>query len=268
MASTKEEYQLLVDAEESEIFIISLVEQVVQRSQEVLFEKHIESQVLPYAVQFAKQTIDEIVEWEFFRRDPGDIDPATWEPDTEPEPAVIDSWAPCAMPMRKPPIIPKKATPPPLETAQSESMQSLRSSFSEESEPVLEKRPSVVGSAPLKGSMMSVSSSKEKKISIRDSRMDMGSATSLATSNTSIMRRRAASGSASRRHTAKDSNQQVPLSATQLAEMAIQEENKILLQRIRNMEKDSGKPVEWSYDHEGRVVMVKKGPPAKTSAFG
>lgn len=62
MTATREDYQSLIDTEEGEIFIVSLVEEVVQKSQDVLFEKHIESQVLPYAVQFAKSAVDEIIE--------------------------------------------------------------------------------------------------------------------------------------------------------------------------------------------------------------
>ncbi|KAI8815591.1 uncharacterized protein EV422DRAFT_371313 [Fimicolochytrium jonesii] len=101
MTATREEYLSIVAAEETELFIISLVDRIVAKSQDVLFERHIESQVLPYAVQFAKAALDELVEWEFFKGDDGGIEEETWRPDDEPEPAIIDSWAPGAIPVRK-----------------------------------------------------------------------------------------------------------------------------------------------------------------------
>ncbi|KAI8853251.1 hypothetical protein BC829DRAFT_430203 [Chytridium lagenaria] len=94
----KDDYLAIVDQEEGELLAISLIEEILTRGQEVLFEKHIESQVLPYAVQFARDTILTIVQWEFFKRDPGDVDPQTWLPDEEPQPAIIDSWARGAVP--------------------------------------------------------------------------------------------------------------------------------------------------------------------------
>ncbi|KND02513.1 uncharacterized protein SPPG_02971 [Spizellomyces punctatus DAOM BR117] len=264
MTTTKDDYLQLIDTEEGELFIVSLVEHIVQRSQDVLFEKHIESQVLPYAVQFAKETIDEIVEWHFFRRDPGDIDPCTWEPDEEPEPAIIDSWAPGAIPVRRTPLEIIKPTPPPVLETRSASTVSMQSEASQEiveTAPVASQRPSVAGSANIKASAGSLVSSRERKISIRDSRTEMMSAASLAASTTSTAARRriGSSGSGGRRGGAlKDAGQPPPLSAAQVAEMAIQEENKRVLARLRNLEKDGGKPVDWSYDHEGRIVVVKK----------
>ena len=79
--TSKEDFLAIIDQEEGELLITSIIEDILQRSHDVLFEKHIESQVLPYAVDFAKKTVLGIVEWEFFKRDPGVIDPMTWEPD-------------------------------------------------------------------------------------------------------------------------------------------------------------------------------------------
>jgi hypothetical protein len=52
----------IVDGEEGEQLVSVFIEELIQRSQEVIFERHIESQVLPYAVNFAKDTIVDIIE--------------------------------------------------------------------------------------------------------------------------------------------------------------------------------------------------------------
>ncbi|KAJ3170702.1 hypothetical protein HDU88_008605 [Geranomyces variabilis] len=235
MAASKEDYLQIVAAEETEIFILSLVEHVVVKSQDVLFEKHIESQVLPYAVQFAKGALDEMVEWEFFRQDEGIIDAETWEPDEEPEPAACDSWSPGMIPIRKVPIVAAPLSTAPAATP------SLRA--------LADASPSCASSATT---------------SATSSRMELASAASLnaSTSSASLGRRRYPSGGNSGRRgtSGRDGSNAVPppLSAMQVAEMAIQEENKRTLARLRSQEKEGGKPLEWSYDHSGRVVVVKK----------
>ncbi|KAI9136912.1 hypothetical protein BKA69DRAFT_1128678 [Paraphysoderma sedebokerense] len=90
----------ILNQEESELFIHSIVEEIIQRSQDLLFEKHISSQVLPYAVQFAKNVIVEMIEWEFFLQDTEDHNSPIWKPDDEPEPIPIDSWAPFTIPLK------------------------------------------------------------------------------------------------------------------------------------------------------------------------
>ncbi|KAL2916266.1 hypothetical protein HK105_204022 [Polyrhizophydium stewartii] len=114
--ATKEDWLQLVDQEEGELLVLSLIEEIIERSQHVLFEKYIDVQVLPYAVGFARETLLSLLKYKFFRRDPGNIDPDLWEADEgtsqtsrdcwryaltwQPEPAVIDSWARGAVPTR------------------------------------------------------------------------------------------------------------------------------------------------------------------------
>jgi hypothetical protein len=57
MALLKEDFAFIIEQEDAEQFAHNLVEDILTRGQEVIFEKHIESQVLPYAVQFAKDTL-------------------------------------------------------------------------------------------------------------------------------------------------------------------------------------------------------------------
>ncbi|ORZ31850.1 hypothetical protein BCR44DRAFT_1441471 [Catenaria anguillulae PL171] len=82
-----------LDLDDSELIVADLVEEILQRSQDVLFEKHISSQVLPYAIQYAKDTVLKLAMWEFFDEDRVDPADAMWSPDQEPDPLPFDSWA-------------------------------------------------------------------------------------------------------------------------------------------------------------------------------
>ncbi|KAI9016962.1 hypothetical protein BC832DRAFT_1833 [Gaertneriomyces semiglobifer] len=237
--------------EDGEIFVTNLVESIIQKSQDVLFEKHIESQVLPFAVADAREKIDSLIEWEFFRRDPGDLLPCTWELDVEPPPPLIDSWAPGALPIRKTVVHPVSPPPPaPLSESQSASTISIVDSIHEDERP--KSATSIGNSASLMKSVGSVRG---------PSNRDLASAASLATSTTSTARRRMSHSGGSygnqRRSLIPKEAVPSPLTASQIAEMAIQEENKRILNRLKSAEKD-GARAEWSYDQDGRIVMVKK----------
>jgi hypothetical protein len=52
----------IIDQEEGENAVTQIIDEVVKKAQDVVFEKHIESQVLPYAVNFAKDAILSIIE--------------------------------------------------------------------------------------------------------------------------------------------------------------------------------------------------------------
>ncbi|EPZ30923.1 hypothetical protein O9G_002800 [Rozella allomycis CSF55] len=65
----------------AEITADSVVDDIIKRTQNVIFEKHIESQVLPYAVDFSKDAILSLIRFK------------EWSPDEEPENCVCDSWA-------------------------------------------------------------------------------------------------------------------------------------------------------------------------------
>ncbi|KNE64078.1 hypothetical protein AMAG_09136 [Allomyces macrogynus ATCC 38327] len=90
-----------LDEDEAEAIAADLVEDIMQKSQDILFEKHISSQVVPYAVQFAKETFLRMAMWAFFDEDRVDVNHPMWKPDEGtyclqsrvPAPVEIDSWA-------------------------------------------------------------------------------------------------------------------------------------------------------------------------------
>ncbi|KAJ3045181.1 hypothetical protein HDV00_011051 [Rhizophlyctis rosea] len=291
--TTKEDFLLIIDQEEGELLVSSLIEEILQRSHDVLFEKHIESQVLPYAVEFAKETVVGIVEWEFFKRDPGDIDPLTWEPDEEPHPVPIDSWARGAIPVRKAPAtVPAKHEKKPITVAAAPSETSLNL---DETESILSNRQRLSGlpaDAMEGGGVMELRRFEEKSLGMTDQKVKFtqlpgfsarpsvsqpmkASAASLTSKKTSMPSLSLSSSASrtirksyrppsSRRHTFGDGTRQgeAPLSAVQVAEMAIQEENKRTLARIHGTEKE-GARAEIGFDSEGRVIPVKRVIPGK-----
>ncbi|KAJ3091468.1 hypothetical protein HK102_000414 [Quaeritorhiza haematococci] len=325
---TKEEWQEIVDQEEGEQFIVSLIDEILQRSRDVIFEKHIESQVLPYALQFTKDTLIKVIEWEFFRRDPGEPDPEIWIPDEEPAPAVIDSWARGAIPIitSASPRIPYQQDPRTTQQAlQSPNQQqdplSLRSAKSSHlsaapsAEAAASQVPTTPGGfgkaveprsarrstlqKPTSTSTTSPSKKKSNKTTTSTNRVqaspetvssklaktgaDAGSPSRRPWSSSSSIRKHgnrmgAASGPtpAGQAHgsgVGADGTDSLVLngsmsewhaatSAMVMAEQAIKEENKRTLARIHNFEKD-GPKTEYAYDHEGRIIVVKKMLPSK-----
>eukprot|EP00128_Syssomonas_multiformis_P012814 Colp12_sorted_trinity150504_noHs@26647 len=100
---TEGEWQTLVENEDGEAFIQDLVEEIYDISQKVIYQRYIESQVMPYTIERAKETLLYIIEWQFLPRDDPNIpNLETWRPDLEPDPAVTDSWARGAVPKQRP----------------------------------------------------------------------------------------------------------------------------------------------------------------------
>ena len=59
--ATKDDWTFLIDQEEGELLILDLIEDIIQASQKVLFKKHIDVLILPYAVNFAKTSLLELI---------------------------------------------------------------------------------------------------------------------------------------------------------------------------------------------------------------
>ncbi len=59
--ATKEEWFSIFEQEDGELFVTDLIESIIHKSQQILFKKHIDIQILPYTVEFAKQTLLDII---------------------------------------------------------------------------------------------------------------------------------------------------------------------------------------------------------------
>ncbi|KAI8904097.1 hypothetical protein EDD86DRAFT_249980 [Gorgonomyces haynaldii] len=97
--TTKEDWIGLTDQEDGELFCLQLIEDVILKSQTVLFEKRIDGQVLPFAVNFCKQQLLELVRFKYYKQDDL-VDPSLWIPDTEPQNIPLDSWARASCPIK------------------------------------------------------------------------------------------------------------------------------------------------------------------------
>jgi hypothetical protein len=59
--ATKEEWMDIIAQEEGERFVLALLEDIIHQSHQILFKKHIDVQILPFTVNFARDVIMDIV---------------------------------------------------------------------------------------------------------------------------------------------------------------------------------------------------------------
>uniref|UniRef100_H2Z760 Uncharacterized protein n=1 Tax=Ciona savignyi TaxID=51511 RepID=H2Z760_CIOSA len=83
-------------------FVGTIVEDIVEQTLAECHKRYTWNQVLPFTVFQAKDALLQIVQWRFLNRDLGEAnvskDPG-WTEDSEPEAAVIDSWAQGSVPV-------------------------------------------------------------------------------------------------------------------------------------------------------------------------
>eukprot|EP00731_Ephydatia_muelleri_P005428 Em0002g1604a len=89
------EWHQLIEQEQSSEIASGLVAEVLEVATAILFQRHLDKTVIPHAVEEAKKTLLQMVEWYFLSRDEGvtNTTSVTWTEDEEPVPAIIDSWA-------------------------------------------------------------------------------------------------------------------------------------------------------------------------------
>ncbi|KAK6629765.1 hypothetical protein RUM43_003583 [Polyplax serrata] len=93
------EHQKWIDIwekEETDLFILSLREEIVQKCLNTIYENYLNRQVVTFTVHCAYLAWVKAIGIYYMFKDPGDsYNPevrGSWEPDEEPEPSVIDSW--------------------------------------------------------------------------------------------------------------------------------------------------------------------------------
>ena len=58
---SKEDWNAIIEQEEGELFVVSLIDEILAKSQNVLFEKRIDIQVLPYTVSYCKNVLLDLI---------------------------------------------------------------------------------------------------------------------------------------------------------------------------------------------------------------
>ncbi|KAJ3226488.1 hypothetical protein HK099_004798 [Clydaea vesicula] len=258
--ATKEEWFAIVEVEEGEQLVSTLLDEILQKAQEVIFERHIESQVLPYAVQFAKETLLNLIDWNFFKHDHGTIDPNTWTPDKEHEPIIIDSWARGAIPTKKPPQIITNNLNKKQNLIENSSFNLLNDNTNIENSKDFDSNNSIKSQ---KNPVAKLENSALLSVKIQNT-SKTGEARGSSSSNFSIKPGNSSSMTAIKRRSYKRSPINKPIDTVESSqtpvtvfEQSIQEENKRTLNRIKNVEKDGAK-TDFGYDIDGRIIAIKK----------
>ncbi|KAJ1551123.1 hypothetical protein HK096_003017 [Nowakowskiella sp. JEL0078] len=273
MLPNRDDWNSIINQEEGEVFILQIIEEILQSSQDVLFEKHIESQVLPFAVQFSKQTLLRILEWGFFGRDEAKILPETWLPD---EAASTDSWARASVPVRKAAVAHSLSKR--VKDFLKESDQNILDVISDTGENNDQEAYGLANFLLVLATHLSSQQNLSGRTS-KSGRYDLMSIkkpsdNSLASSSSkvlisasSILRKEKRPGSTRRNMFFGISDSEPILTPAQVLEKSIQEENRRTITRISNAEKD-GRSSEYTYDQEGRLVLLRKISPSKLLTQG
>ncbi|GFN86297.1 hypothetical protein PoB_001280300 [Plakobranchus ocellatus] len=104
---TDHDWNFMVDRDGADEFITDIVDELMETTMSAIYDKYIESQLLPFTITQARDAITEIIEWQFLARDEGELEMETdlgWAQDEEPEPAVTDCWAQGSVPRNLIPI--------------------------------------------------------------------------------------------------------------------------------------------------------------------
>ncbi|XP_059170066.1 uncharacterized protein LOC131951721 isoform X2 [Physella acuta] len=95
------DWNYVLERDTAEDFAFDLVEEIISKTLSVIYDRHIESQLLPFTISQAKEAIVEIIKWQFLTRDEGEENfqsDSSWHQDEEPEPASTDCWAQGSVP--------------------------------------------------------------------------------------------------------------------------------------------------------------------------
>jgi len=87
------DWNAMLDVDSSQEFIWELIDEIIDNTDKILYERYIERQTIPYTINEAKQAILHLIDWQFLpcEKD-GDFNERFIE-DDEPTPTIIDSWA-------------------------------------------------------------------------------------------------------------------------------------------------------------------------------
>ena len=60
--TSKEEWMSIIDVEEGHRLSVSIVEEVLQKTQDVIFQRRIQAQLIPYTLNYFRNTVLRVVE--------------------------------------------------------------------------------------------------------------------------------------------------------------------------------------------------------------
>jgi hypothetical protein len=125
------------DLAAAELLAHEVVEEVIERGAELLYDHYIEAKCVPYTVDFTLSLLADTFEMYYLRHDVGEAD--DWPEEREPQPCRIDTWARAAIPVKKKFKMAPPEEPTP-QAADAKSMRSFRSSRSGLSRPGIRQK--------------------------------------------------------------------------------------------------------------------------------
>lgn len=103
-------YKAFCSAAEAEVVVDSLVEELLERANNFIYDRYLEAKHLPFVLSQAIMTLVNVLELEFIRIDIGHTNP--WPEDPEPMPCPIDAWGRSAISVKQKYKVVKPRPPP------------------------------------------------------------------------------------------------------------------------------------------------------------
>ncbi|XP_062398756.1 uncharacterized protein C2orf81 homolog [Sardina pilchardus] len=116
----------MIAQEEGEEVVRDILDDFMTHVMEKCKEVYLKQQLIPFTVSRARDTLLEILEWQFLVQDAGEQSDSTWGEDAEPQPLLTDSWAQgcVSVTQRKPAPPQQPRTPVPGQQARRRSQNS------------------------------------------------------------------------------------------------------------------------------------------------
>ncbi|KAL6470674.1 hypothetical protein MHYP_G00217930 [Metynnis hypsauchen] len=91
----------MVEREEGEEVVAVLIDELMDHVMDRCFQVHLQTQLVPFCVRWAREALVQTIEWRFLVRDDGENSDSDtlWTEEPEPEPSILDSWAEGCVPV-------------------------------------------------------------------------------------------------------------------------------------------------------------------------
>uniref|UniRef100_V9KSP1 Uncharacterized protein n=1 Tax=Callorhinchus milii TaxID=7868 RepID=V9KSP1_CALMI len=99
---TEADWYSLLQTEEGEVHVASIVEELTDRAMKDIFNIYLERELISFTIGQAKDAILQIIAWQFLIHDPGEEniqENHSWQEDEEPLTYITDSWAQGSVPV-------------------------------------------------------------------------------------------------------------------------------------------------------------------------
>lgn len=97
---TELEWNAVVDVEDGEELVGELINTILDGVLGAIHEKHMETNLIPFSLDWAENIMEKLIDWQFLVHDPGEKDEDNWLPDQEAARVPLDSWARGSVPSR------------------------------------------------------------------------------------------------------------------------------------------------------------------------